>query len=1069
MVLRCPGLNRLCNKAIPINFPDWRGICKLMPFSQNTGILPVHTMGLFSRIFNPAQKNQSLSLEEIFFQRSQQFPFQVERKQVREAVVAAEAASREEDQIFRLPEQYGDLVWFQAQQGDEASLSFLREALKNGATAEDFRLWWNLPDVERRLYQWEWSLQVQSVRGQFESMGFTTLQMDENLKRSLPLFSHEPVAEPDPNQPLPWEMLPWILAQTEKITGSVSLLQLSEKASAYRSVNAFLRFLRAGDFQLNEQEHQYFTAVRHHTEEHQIQPAMEYADKLLQSIREQYGEGSAQLALVFDELLPVYFSAGRYADIVPYLSQKIDYLNHTHPSYPIALNNLGQTFTELGNYSQAAATFQQALEHCKENDQSDPVLVGRIVHNLALALARSGNYPGAVPLYRRAIEIMDHQGGERRELAMLFRANLAVSLAMQSQFAEARDLLSGVLSYREQHLPAGHPDTIEAKANLAGIFQALKDHEKAISLFREVLNFQKHSLGEFHTDYTLNLGNLAFSLQATGREDEAEQFLLRMTDNRLSEINKSFPLLTDDEKLRLFRHISVELEGFTSFVAGRKKLRPELTGKVFDLMLATRGLILRHSKNLHSVLTGEGNEDLIEAYTRWSEIQKFLAPSNEKNLSSIPPDDLKSLEKNARSIERVLRQKSSAFASGISPSPTWQEVQRVLQPGEFLLELFTYQHSGGKSRYAGLLLKAGTNNFPVWIDLADTEEMENVHLPAYRYRINQDDAGTRRGFAWDEDDETILSPEKLYRDMWEPIARHTEGARRLYFCPTGMYHFVNPETLLNPSSGRYLIDELDIISITHPGDILNAPASGQANNTVVLIGNPDFEFSASGNNSHRQVEISPLPATQQEIEAIAGILSEEETVIQTGINASREAFLSVRRPRVLHVATHGFFNRTVAHTHPPFSGNFLPSQKMTDYQRSGLLLSGAAFMEKGEDGSLNSEGIVTAWEITQMDLTQTQLVVLSACETGLGVIHHQEGVYGIQRAFLEAGAECLITSRWKVDDQATADLMVAFYRYWLGGHSLSESFSLARKEIRQKNPRPYIWGAFVMLQKQAAT
>jgi len=222
---------------------------------------------------------------------------------------------------------------------------------------------------------------------------------------------------------------------------------------------------------------------------------------------------------------------------------------------------------------------------------------------------------------------------------------------------------------------------------------------------------------------------------------------------------------------------------------------------------------------------------------------------------------------------------------------------------------------------------------------------------------------------------------------------------------------------------------------------------------------------------------SDLPGTKVEVENIASVLQQGGWNVNTliGDSASEENIKEVKQPGILHIATHGFFNSNAMEIKNPLL-------------YSGLLLSSANRTIAGEKPNpLQEDGVLSAYEAMNLNLDNTDLVVLSACETGLGEIKNGEGVYGLQRAFKVAGAKSIIMSLWKVDDEATQELMVSFYKHWLGptqpprrggenanaaisppprgglGGAKRSAFLKAQKDIQKKYPNPYYWGAFVMV------
>ena len=331
----------------------------------------------------------------------------------------------------------------------------------------------------------------------------------------------------------------------------------------------------------------------------------------------------------------------------------------------------------------------------------------------------------------------------------------------------------------------------------------------------------------------------------------------------------------------------------------------------------------------------------------------------------------------------------------------------------------------------------------------------------------------------------------LYSLVWKPIADKIGDAKTIYISLGGIYNNINLNTIYNPTTGKYLLEEKDIRIVNSARDFVLSKESEKkkyTTNTASLFGFPNFDgnttvsadttdiFASSRNlNSfwldsltRGGMKAKPLPATKKEIEKISTTLKSNYWNVNSFFadNASETNIKKQQSPRILHIATHGYFfeDIPIEKNNNRFFGMDRNQMVMDPMLRSGLLFKGANRTLKGEK-SIGENGLLSAAEASLLDLRETELVVLSACETGKGEIQNSEGVYGLRKAFTDAGAQNIIMSLWKVDDEVTQEFMTLFYEIWLNKKtSIREAFNKTQLEIKAKYPQPYYWGAFILVE-----
>ncbi|HEX8703397.1 MAG TPA: CHAT domain-containing tetratricopeptide repeat protein [Myxococcaceae bacterium] len=360
-----------------------------------------------------------------------------------------------------------------------------------------------------------------------------------------------------------------------------------------------------------------------------------------------------------------------------------------------------------------------------------------------------------------------------------------------------------------------------------------------------------------------------------------------------------------------------------------------------------------------------------------------------------------------------------------------------------------------------------------------------------------DDAASAMRAALARRDATFLpSAQALHALVFQPLKGVLGTPRNVFLSPDGQLGLV-PFAALHDGR-QYLVDLYDFTYLTSGKDLLTRARGVQPSQSVVILADPDFNASVPSapdpepEQQERSVFVerffstqrgdvtarpwAPLPGTRGEAEAIQRMIPRAELLL--GAEATKDRLLNLSTPGVLHLATHGFFledevapeaTRAVGHF-GALGENALAVAPADPLLRSGLILAGANVRAPGDPEAARSppdSALVTALELAGLNLWGTQLVVLSACDTGRGDVKLGQGVYGLRRAFVAAGAETVVLSLWKVNDETTRVLMEGYYRNLLAGHGRGTALRRAMLTLRQTLPHPYYWAPFIAVGQNA--
>lgn len=340
----------------------------------------------------------------------------------------------------------------------------------------------------------------------------------------------------------------------------------------------------------------------------------------------------------------------------------------------------------------------------------------------------------------------------------------------------------------------------------------------------------------------------------------------------------------------------------------------------------------------------------------------------------------------------------------------------------------------GTERYGAYLL---THNTPRFIELGEAAAIDAL-IKDFRLAIDREDKNVK------------TLGRQLDQRLMQPIRAQLPTVTQFHLAPDGALN-VLPFAALVTEKGQYLLEPYALNYLSSGRELLSVPRAAPRS-PALIVANPLFALqgraqAAGGQRSidFTRVDFTPLPGTAEEAKALSRLLPDAHTL--SGAEASESRVKAVAGPRILHIATHGFFldkPQSAGAEHPML--------------RSGLVFAGVSQLRSGDD-----DGVLTALEASTMDLLGTRLVVLSACETGVGEVHQGEGVFGLRRAMALAGAETLVMSLWQVEDNATRDLMVDYYTQLSQGVSRSEALRLAQLKLlhQSSTSAPFYWAAFI--------
>ncbi len=737
------------------------------------------------------------------------------------------------------------------------------------------------------------------------------------------------------------------------------------------------------------------------------------------------GEEHPDYALSLDNLAYLNNTIGNYTEAIRLGTQASEILKkilgEEHSDYAISLNNLASYYDEIGNHTEAIKLGTQALEILKKVFGEEHPFYATSLNNLAYCNSEIGNYTEAIRLGTRALEIHKKALGEEHPDYANSLANLAGYYENIGNYTEAIRLGTRALEIRKKALGGEHPDYAKSLNDLAVYYAIIGNNTEAIRLGTQALEIRKKALGGEHPDYAQSLNNLANYYFVINEYDKGGELLNQYYSIVHSNILHNFASMTATERNNYWTQKNYGSLNSIPQAAALSNT-PKAYTLAYNFLLFTKGLLLNAEIEIQSLIAKSGNTNLENRWITLRSNQLKLDKLNQLPLNqrTINSDSLKSLIAHDEKYLMENIKELDDYTRNLSIE--WQDVQKHLSSSDVAIEFFIESDT----TYALLLKK-------------DFDAPKLVRLSKATF-------------------DAPYSNTDMYKGIWQPLEKYFSPEGNIYFSPSGILHTLAIEhapindtmTISDRYKHLYRVSSTRNIalSVAHNADntaaLFGGIEYGAERDTIVKY----FADIARGSDSKGW---EYLRNTYIEVVSIDTVLNQTgfKTETLTRSAASEENFkrLRGRNHRIIHTSTHGYFR--------------IDSTASDNLINTGLVFAGANNIKPYDD---IDDGLLTAQEISRLDLHNTDLVVLSACETALGTVT-SEGVFGIQRGFKKAGVNTIVMSIKEVYDTATMEFMVEFYKNMMRkGIVKHDAFVSAVHAMRKKYPDdPDKWATFIML------
>jgi CHAT domain-containing protein/Tfp pilus assembly protein PilF len=763
-------------------------------------------------------------------------------------------------------------------------------------------------------------------------------------------------------------------------------------------------------------------------------PNAEKVNQRCLEIRERLlGENHLETARILNNFGLMYYGAADYSNseklLLRSLAIKEKLFGPVHRQVGIALNNLGLVEWKKRDYAKAEAYWQRTLSVFEKANGPDSDGVANALGNLGIIYKEHfKDYARAEQYQRRALDIAYKKHGEYSIGAAIATASLALIYSSLGDYARAEEFGLRAVQIYERVVGPNHHNTVLALSTLARIYAVRGDINRSLEYQQRVEDIESASI-------PLNL--------TIGSERQKLAYF-----SQLQNPDRNATFLVDLAPTNAQSRDLVATQ-----ILQRK-------GRILDALAQNLSEFRRRSSDQDRKLLDRLNEAN-------ADISKFTI----EGPRSLPIEDYRK-ELAARSLKRdaleaEINRKSAGYYEPSRPA-TLAAVKAAIPADAVLVEYSVYypfdwkaqdsKDQYGEPRYLAFVIRRDGD--VQWRELGPARDIDGA-VDAMRRAMRDPRRNDVQKLARAVD-EKVMRP---LRDLFG-------NARHLLISPDGELNLIPFESMVDEKD-QYLLERYSFSYLASGRELLRMGVSRNSKSGPIVIADPDFgegPLSSTGEVSSRSaprarrsilsgtrlsdVYFAPLRGTELEAGSIKAILPDASVLV--GTNASESALKKVSAPSIVHIATHGYFLEQPDQNEDDDD----PDDQLTE---NPLVLSGLALAGANNRGKGGDDGILTALEASGLDLWGTKLVVLSACDTGLGKVRNGEGVYGLRRSFALAGAESVVMSLWPISDRVTRELMAGYYKNLKAGMGRGEALRRVQLDMLHKKGRehPFYWASFI--------